>query len=110
MCIRDRINEYRLCLAIRNNFTPAWLNLGHALLARDELEEARSAYQHVLELDPNHVVALYNKALVEFDLGAMDTSHQLFERFLSVDQSGGEMSTRARGYLRQIDMQRTEGS
>jgi len=39
----------------------------------------------------------------------MDSSEELFERFLRIDGTG-EMGTRARSYLVQIEQRRTQGS
>jgi tetratricopeptide (TPR) repeat protein len=102
------INEYRKCLAINRQFTHAWLNLGHAYLARDELERARESYERVLDLEPHHSVALYNKALVEFDLGNADDALRLFRAFLEVDGSG-EMGDRAKRYIDELQRRATEG-
>ena len=62
------IEEYRQCLAINPAYVPAWLNLGHAHLAQDQLDEARRAYREVLDREPNHPVARRNLELVEHDL------------------------------------------
>ncbi|MBX3472449.1 MAG: tetratricopeptide repeat protein [Planctomycetes bacterium] len=96
------INEYKKCLAINPQYVPAWLNLGHAYLARDGLEQARAAYERVLEINPHHAVALYNKALIEFDLHNEPESRRLFQQFLHVDGEG-EMGERARQYLTELD-------
>lgn len=96
------INEYKKCLAINPQYVPGWLNLGHAYLARDELELARDAYERVLELDASHAVALYNKALIEFDLHNEQESERLFRHFLRVDGEG-EMGARARQYLDELE-------
>lgn len=101
------ITEYLKCLAINRNYAPAWLNLGHAYLARDELELARDAYQEVLNLQPDHRIALYNLGLVEFDLRLPEARERL-ERFLEVDGQG-EMGQRARQYLDEL-RQREEGA
>lgn len=102
------INEYKKCLAINPQYVPGWLNLGHAYLARDELEQAREAYERVLEQDPNHAVALYNKALIEFDLHNESESLRLFRDFLRVDGEG-EMGQRARQYLEELERRNTTG-
>jgi tetratricopeptide (TPR) repeat protein len=96
------INEYKKCIAIEPKYVPGWLNLGHAHLARDELEQARDAYDRVLDLEPNHAVALYNLALVQFDLRNEQASRQLFRSFLEVDGEG-DMGKRAREYLSELD-------
>lgn len=102
------INEYKKCLAINPKYVPAWLNLGHAHLARDELEAAREAYERVLDENPKHAVALYNKALIEFDLHNEPESLRLFRQFLTVDGEG-EMGERARQYLTELE-RRQRGS
>lgn len=102
------INEYKKCLAIMPTYVPGWLNLGHAYLARDELEQAREAYERVLEQDPNHAVALYNKALIEFDLHNESESLRLFRAFLHIDGEG-EMGQRARQYLEELERRRATG-
>lgn len=96
------ISEYKKCLAIQPSYVPAWTNLGHAYLARDELELARDAYERVLELEPRHAIALYNKALVEFDLRNEKESERLFRHFLQCEDEG-EMANRARQYLQEIE-------
>lgn len=110
------IAEYRKCVALNANYAPAQLNLGHAYLARDMLEEARDAYQRVIDLEPDNPVALYNLGLLEYDLAEFDRSHDYLDRFLQVhkeEEDEGEpylnawkMGTRARMYLEEIRLKR----
>ncbi len=100
------IAEYRKCLAIVPQYVPAQLNLGHAYLARDMLEEAREAYQQVLAQEPNNAVALYNLGLVEYDLREFARSYDYLDRFLRVHQDDGRMGERARMYLEEIRLKR----
>ena len=103
------ITEYKKCLAINRNYVWAWLNLGHAYLARDELEAARDAYEEVLGLSPDNRIALYNIGLVEFDLRLFDDSYKHLDRFQRVDGSG-ELGEKARQYLEEIRQRKTKGS
>lgn len=103
------ITEYKKCLSINPQYEPAWLNLGHAHLARDELQQARDAYRRVLELSPGHGIALYNLALIEFDLKNEGESERLFRAFLRHEaNAAGDMGERAREYLRDLDRRAAE--
>ena len=62
------IAEYKKCLALNPTYEPALLNLGHALLSADRLQEAGHAYRDLLALSPSHPVARYNLTLIEADL------------------------------------------
>jgi len=100
------ITEYRKCLAVNPDYVPAQLNLGHAFLARDMLEEARDSYQKVIERDPHNGVALFNLGLVEFDLRRFDRSYDYLDRFLKVHKESGQMGERAKMYLEEIRLRR----
>lgn len=102
------IGEYLKCVALNANYGPAQLNLGHAYLARDQLEQARAAYQRVIDLDPENAVALYNLGLLEFDLADFDRSHDYLDRFLRVHNDEGKMGARARMYLKEIRLKKAK--
>lgn len=74
------ITEYRKCLAVNPKYLPALLNLGHAYVSRDHLEEAQRYYRLYLDLDPTHPAVLYNLSLVELDLGNDEVSQGLLDR------------------------------
>ncbi|MEZ6185562.1 MAG: tetratricopeptide repeat protein [Planctomycetota bacterium] len=98
------VTQYRKCLVINPHFVPAWQNLGNAYLTQDALELARDAYEHVLELEPNHAQAIYNKALVEYDLGSRQEAARLFRRFLELTpEKDREMRRVAVDYLKELD-------
>ncbi len=61
----------------------AWLGLGNALYASGELPPAQDAYQKVLEIDPNHTVALNNLSQVYADLGCRDDALEALNSALS---------------------------
>lgn len=97
------VTQYRKCLVINPHFVPAWQNLGNAYLTQDALELARDAYEHVLDLEPNHAQAIYNKALVEYDLGSRQEAARLFRRFLEVTpEKDREMRRVATDYLKEL--------
>jgi tetratricopeptide (TPR) repeat protein len=50
--LEDAIRLYHEALAERPNFAEALLNLGHALKAKGEVDEARSCWRQALEQKP----------------------------------------------------------
>lgn len=88
----EEIAEYRKCLAINGQYLPALINLGHALLAQDSLEDARGAYLAALGVEPHNAIARYNLGLIEFDLQNFESSAQHLELFLASGQA--ETTTR----------------
>jgi hypothetical protein len=62
----------------------AWLGLGNALYTSNKLQPAQHAYQKVLEIDPNHTVALNNLSQVYADLGCRDAALEALNSALSV--------------------------
>jgi tetratricopeptide (TPR) repeat protein len=58
----------RRVLALAPDSAPDWTNLGHALLAKDDLMGARDAYRRALELDQQAEAARFNLGLVEQEL------------------------------------------
>lgn len=108
----EEIAEYRKCLAINGRYLPALINLGHALLARDSLAEAREAYLAALDVEPHNAIARYNLGLIEFDLQNYDNSAKHLEMFLSSGQAetASRMGEEARTCLDRIrQYQRSAG-
>lgn len=62
----------------------AWLGLGNASYASRKLRPARNAYQKVLELDPEHIIALNNLSQVYADLGCRDDALDTLNLALSI--------------------------
>src|SRR5262245_24640616 len=44
-----------------------WLARGHHFLAEEQLDEASACYEHVLTLEAEQPIALYNLGLIEYD-------------------------------------------
>lgn len=64
--------------------------LGRCLVDRGDDDEARQAFEHVLELDPENVIALRMLSEVAERAGAIDEALDWLERLLEVDPNNGE--------------------
>jgi tetratricopeptide (TPR) repeat protein len=62
----------------------AWLGLGNASYAEGNLHSARSAYQKVVEIKPEHAIALNNLSQVYAELGCRDDALETINSALSV--------------------------
>lgn len=105
---QEEIAEYRKCLSINEKYLPALINLGHALLAQDDLEKAREAYEGALQVEPSNPTARYNLGLIAFDLRRWDDSAKHLQAFLKSGQAEteGKMGDQARTCLDRIEQNR----
>jgi hypothetical protein len=69
----------------------AWLGLGNALYANGALQPARSAYQKVLEIEPEHTIAMNNLSQVFADMGCRDDALRTINTALSAVDAGDPM-------------------
>jgi tetratricopeptide (TPR) repeat protein len=65
----------------------AWLGLGNTFYARGNLDAARQAYNRLLKIDSNHVVALNNLAQVQADQGCFEDAAESLDAALAVAES-----------------------
>lgn len=77
----EEIAEYRKALAINPAYPEALRRLGHALLVKDRLEEARSVYWRYLAQCPRDSRVLFNLAQLEGDLGDHAAEARLLQAF-----------------------------
>ncbi|WP_024609559.1 tetratricopeptide repeat protein [Pseudoalteromonas sp. TB64] len=54
---------YRTLIKNKDNYAPAWFRLGNIYTRSARLDAAISAYQHCIQLDPEHNKAWYNLAI-----------------------------------------------
>ena len=70
----DKFAAVRRGTALNDQDAGAWSNLGNALRSVGEYEEAASAHQKSLTLDPAAGRVHYNLALVKRDMGDLDAA------------------------------------
>eukprot|EP00002_Diphylleia_rotans_P022014 TRINITY_DN4304_c0_g2_i1.p1 TRINITY_DN4304_c0_g2~~TRINITY_DN4304_c0_g2_i1.p1 ORF type:complete len:1100 (-),score=241.30 TRINITY_DN4304_c0_g2_i1:2731-6030(-) len=76
---------YHKCLALQPSHTNAWVNLGDAHKAKNELSEAAMAYQNALSLRPNSTTAL--RAMGDFlkETGRPAESIHFYMQIISIN-------------------------
>ncbi len=70
-------------LAGSPDFAPGWFHLGEARRALGNLPGARSTYSRALELDPDHALARYNRAVLLLSLGEGDGARADLEHLVA---------------------------
>jgi tetratricopeptide (TPR) repeat protein len=66
----------------------AWLGLGNAAYAEGELDAARSAYQRLVEIEPDNAIALNNLSQVHAELGCYEDALTAIESALLAVEAG----------------------
>ncbi len=87
----DRVGErdrYRKTLDLHPDYLPARLYLGHALLENGQPDAALKEYSHVLEVEPDDEIALYNSALAFQLLGEKARAAAAWKEYLQVYRDG----------------------
>jgi len=74
----EAIEQYRLALRFRPDYTKAHFNLGVALYLQGKTDEAVGEYREALRLDPNYLSANNNLGLILVDRGKYGEAEQLF--------------------------------
>jgi len=80
--------SYRRAVQADPDYLPALVSLGHNLLENKESGEALQTYNRVLDIAPDHKVALYNSALAIHITGDSTQAIGAWKRYLSVYRSG----------------------
>ena len=65
--------------------------LGNLRLAQGDVNNARSFYRRVLEIDPKHQGALNNLGVIAFDTGELDIAEMIFRRAVEVDSRNAKI-------------------
>ena len=65
----------------------AWLGLGNTHYAQGDLDSARQAYDRLLMIDSNHVVALNNLSQVQADQGCFEDAVMSLDAALAIAES-----------------------
>jgi tetratricopeptide (TPR) repeat protein len=80
---------------------PAWLNRGHSYLAAEKFDEAAKCYEHVLTLEAEQPIALYNLGVIEFDRENYRFAVDLLQRAVEGRRLRADLQAKAELYLRQ---------
>ena len=81
---RYAANAYRSAAGAWPDNTLAWLGLGNASYNDGDLMGARTAYRQVLEIDPEHSIAMNNLSQVYSELGCRDEAISMLDTALSI--------------------------
>jgi tetratricopeptide (TPR) repeat protein len=81
----------------------AWLGLGNASYAEGELDAARSAYQKLLEIEPDNAIALNNLSQVHAELGCYEDALTAIESALLAVEAGDPIVRYLRQTLEELE-------
>ncbi len=79
--------EYQVLLERYPHDLRLLLNFAHFCLVHSSLEEAKAAFQKVLDLEPGNVHALIGMGLVEFELRNLEKAADYFRQAMAADPS-----------------------
>ena len=83
----------------------AWLGLGTSYYALGDLDDAGDAYDELLSIEPDNVIALNNLSMVLADDGHIDDAIRTINRALSLTEQSGathELVSRTRDELQRL--------
>lgn len=84
----EAVSAYRIATQAWPDNDLAWLGLGNTLYANGALPSARSAYQKVLEIEPEHTIAMNNLSQVYAEMGCRDDALKTINMALSAVDAG----------------------
>ncbi|MDH3441391.1 MAG: PA2778 family cysteine peptidase, partial [Gammaproteobacteria bacterium] len=70
--IENAVTGYQAATEQWPEHSLAWLGMGNTHYAKGNLDSAESAYQRILSIDSDHLVALNNLSQVQIDRGCID--------------------------------------
>jgi superkiller protein 3 len=71
--------------ATQHAATPSHYNLGVALKAKGQLEEAIEAYRKAIQLDPNYANAYSNLGSALYDKGQLEEAIEAYRKAIQLD-------------------------
>jgi tetratricopeptide (TPR) repeat protein len=83
--LSDALTRYRAALALAPEDAVAWLKLGNTLTRDRQLNDARDAYQHAVELDPGLGAAHNGLGAALMGLGQDDAAEQALATAAALD-------------------------
>jgi Tfp pilus assembly protein PilF len=81
----EAVGLYREAIALRPDYTEAWLNLGKTLYLAKNFPSAEKAFARAVDLDPENAPAMSNRALCLAALGHGAQAEELWRKSLEVE-------------------------
>jgi tetratricopeptide (TPR) repeat protein len=75
----DAVCHLARAIELRADYADAYNNLGNVLRRRKQYELARKSYDRGLTFDPNHTEILWNRSLLDLQLGDFDNGFRGYE-------------------------------
>ena len=83
-------NEYRTLLAQFSKHESAWCNLGYVLLKQGQNQSAMECYNKALQLNPQHIQSLLNKASLLILDGDFNKGKLYLKRILDIEPNNSK--------------------
>ena len=83
--------EYRTLLAQFSKHENAWCNLGYVLLQQGQQQAALDCYNNALDLNPQHIQSLLNKASLMILKGEISKGMLYLKRILDIDPDNAKV-------------------
>lgn len=80
----DAIRQYKKAVFVSPKFAEAWVNLGNAYGMKSEYNNALSAFNKAIAIDPKYGKALYGKAITLRNLDMLDEAMELANTILEL--------------------------
>jgi tetratricopeptide (TPR) repeat protein len=80
---RHAVKSYRAATERWPDYSLAWLGLGNSYYALGDLDSAENAYNRLLSIDSDHLVALNNLSQVQMDRGCLADASATLDTALS---------------------------
>lgn len=81
------IDRCYLALKYQPNFAPAYLTIGNAWHAQNDLEKAIQAYSQALRIQPDFAEASANLGSMYYKLGQLDSAANCYQKALDINPS-----------------------
>jgi Tfp pilus assembly protein PilF len=88
--VDEAIEQFRVACKLVPSFTDAWYDLGEALARQSYTQEAATALQKALALNPDHLLARLSLARVWTNFGQVDDAVREFREILHRDPGNAE--------------------
>jgi tetratricopeptide (TPR) repeat protein len=83
--LEDAFAEYKEALALDESFEQAHINLGNIFFATGQYSEAITSYNRAIEIDPDSVLAYFNRHLAQSEAFRFQEAEQTLEQARAID-------------------------